>query len=315
VKSLPAIFTLALALTHASAAEVPATFVKLVGLSTVPEARCAFLLVLAANRPTLTEVVLSEGKSVGALELLALDDQTMTARIRNGGQESVVRFSAENPVPQPARARAGDSEKKMGAVRFQTLPVTQVLEFYAQLTGRTILRPSLLPVGVIQAQSQNLDREGIVRFLERTLTRAHLQILPQGEKFTVVLPENQPLPASAVWANRKTSPDKERSQATGVTKTGAIHFLNAELAPVLQLYENLSGRTIERATDLPNFPITFKTASALTDSEALYALDTVLGLHGIQVVAVDDHAAKAVPVTAAVNRPVPRLNTKTAVSK
>ena len=219
MKKLSTILVLGLALTRAAMAEAPATFVKLVGLSTVPEARCAFLLVLEANRPTLGEVVLAEGASVGALELVAIDDQAMTAKIRNGGRESVLSFASEVPVPTPDRAIASDAGKKTGTIQFQNLPVTQLLGFYSELTGRMILRPSMLPVGVIAAHGQNLDRAGVVRFLERTLARVHLQTFPQGDKFTVVLPKGAALPAAALWKARKTAGPESQNQAT--TPAGA----------------------------------------------------------------------------------------------
>lgn len=313
MKNLAAILALGLALTHTATAEVPATFIKLVGLSTVPEARCAFLLVLEANRPTFGEVWIAEGKTSGALELVAIDDQAMTAKIRNGGKESVLSFTAEAPVPPPARAIPSDAGKKTGAIKFQNLPLSQLLSFYSELTGRTILRSTMLPVGVIAAHSQNLDREGIVRFLERTLTRAHLQSLPQGDKFTVLLPENYALPAAALWENRKATGGGQRSQAA--YPAGAINFKNVELVQVLQFYGQLAGRKVERAPNLPNFPITIKPATSLSVAEALYAFDTVLLLNGIQIVAVDDQTVKAVPTTTPVNKPAPPAKSKPSLSK
>ncbi len=312
MKNLSAILVLGLALTHATAAEVPAAFVKLVGLSTVPDARCAFLLVLEANRRTLGEVVLAEGKSAGALELVAIDDQAMTVTIRNGGKESVLGFAAEGPPP-PARVIRGDTGKKLGVIRFQSLTGARLLEFYSQLTARTMLQSSFVSVGAITGQGQCAGRDELVRFLERNLVRAHLQILPQGEKFAVVLPTNLALPASALWKARKSASGKNQSAAS--TKTGTFAFFNSELAQVLQFYGNLSGRKVERVPDLPNFPITCKTATPLTETEMLYALETVLVLNGIQLIAVDDQTVKAVSMTPPVSQPAPTAKNKTSLSK
>ena len=320
MKKLSAILVLGLALTRAAAADAPATFVKLVGLSTVPEARCAFLLVLEANRPTLGEVVLAEGKSNGALELVAIDDQTMTAKIRNGGKESVLSFSKfavtdEAPILPATRAISSNAGKKDCFFTFQNVPVTQVLDFYAQLTGRTILRPTMLPVGLINAQGHNLDRGEAVRMLEQTFTNSHLQVVPQGEKFIVVLSANLPLPAAALWKARKTAGAEKQRQVSTSVKMGAINFIHVPSSQALSFYGKLAERKVEQAPNLPSIPITLKTATSLSLAEVLYAFETVLLLNGIQIVAVDDQTVKAMPLTPPVNKPAPSAKPKTSPSK
>ena len=309
MKKLPTILVLGLALTHA-AAEVPATFVKLVGLSTVPDARRAYLLVLEANR--FREVVLAEGKNAGALELVAIDDRAMAVTIRNGGKESVLGFTAEAPPP-PARAITGGTGKKTGVIQFQNLPLTQLLDFYSDLTGRTILKPNFLPVGVVAAHGQNLDRDGIVRFLERTLDRAQLQALPQGDKFAVVIPKSLPLPAVALWKARKAPVAKNHNET--VLAPNMLALENLEIAQSLLLYGNMSGRKVDTAADLPIARISLKMQTPFTPSEALYALETVLVLNGIQIVAVDDKTVKAVPLTPPVSKSALAAKNKPSLSK
>ena len=76
---------------------------------------------------------------------------------------------------------------------------------------------------------------------------------------------------------------------------GMIDFRKADLAQVLQVYSELVNRTILRPTSLPEPQINLTTRTALTRSEAVQALDAVLGLNGIAMVNVGDKFVKAVP--------------------
>ena len=313
MKKLAATLVLGLSVMRATTAEMPATFVKLVGLSTVPDARCAFLLVLEANRPLLSEVVLAEGKKSGALELVAIDDQAMTATIRNGGRESMLSFTAEGPVAPPARTLASDAGKRPGAIKFQNVTVAGLLDFYSQLSARTMLRSSFSSVGMLSGQGQGAGREEAIRFLERTVIRAHLQILPQGEKFAVVLPADLALPAAALWKARKSPVDDVHRAA--VIPLGMLALHNAELAHVWPIYEHVSGFKVERPAGFQNVPVSFKMQTPLTGSEALYALDTVLALNGVQIVPVNSQSVKAVPAALLAKPPAPIAKNKPSVSK
>src|SRR5262245_51692337 len=56
----------------------------------------------------------------------------------------------------------------------------------------------------------------------------------------------------------------------------SIKFDQAEIVPVLNLYAEISGRSIVRAGNLPDVKITFSNQTPMTAVEALQALDTVL---------------------------------------
>ncbi len=313
MKNLAAILVLGWALTHAATAEVPATFVKLIGLSTVPGARCAFLIVFEAQRPVLGEVVLAEGKTAGGLELVTIDDQTMTATIRQNGKESVLGFTAEGLTPPLPRSKTSSLGKNTGTIKFQNLNISRLLEFYSQLTARTMLQSSAISGQVISGQGQCAGRDEVVRFLERSMARARLQILPQGEKFAVVLPAELALPASALWkARKKTAAANPGNAAPAV---GTVNFQNADLSQVLQFYGALAGRKVESDPGLSPIPITIRSQTELTQPEMLYALETVLVLNGIQMETTPDQTVKAVPAAIPVSNPVPVAKIKSPLSK
>jgi general secretion pathway protein D len=77
---------------------------------------------------------------------------------------------------------------------------------------------------------------------------------------------------------------------------GEINFPATDIGQVLDIYADLVGRTILRASNLPSTPITLKTRTPLTKTEAIEALDTVLAMNGITMINVGDKFVKAVPV-------------------
>ena len=88
---------------------------------------------------------------------------------------------------------------------------------------------------------------------------------------------------------------------------GTLDFRSAELAQVLAIYQELSGRTVIRGT-LPAPTITVRNQTPLNRIEALQLLDTVLAEHGIAMVLAGDNAVKAVPEVRASMESPPEFN-------
>jgi type II secretory pathway component GspD/PulD (secretin) len=80
-----------------------------------------------------------------------------------------------------------------------------------------------------------------------------------------------------------------------LTPAGMIKFEQAELAQVLKVYEEISGRSIIRAGSLPDVKITFSNQTPMTGVEILQALDTVLAAQGITTVFLGTQYVKMVP--------------------
>lgn len=80
---------------------------------------------------------------------------------------------------------------------------------------------------------------------------------------------------------------------------GLLQFTDSDLAQVLDVYRELSGRTVVRSASLPNAKISLKSATSLTRIEALQALDTVLAQNGIVMIPQGTKFVKAVAAGAA----------------
>jgi general secretion pathway protein D len=103
---------------------------------------------------------------------------------------------------------------------------------------------------------------------------------------------NDVVTAPAATPSNADAPPEEMVPA------GFINFQGVDLSQVLEVYSQLVGRTLLRAA-LPSAQIVLKTATPLTKTEAIEALQAVLSLNGVAVVNVGDKFVKVVPVDAA----------------
>jgi len=88
-----------------------------------------------------------------------------------------------------------------------------------------------------------------------------------------------------------------------------IKFEQADLAKVLNLYAEISGRSIILAGNLPNnLKVTFSNQTPMTAVEALQALDTVLAAQDIAMVFLGTQYVKAVPANTACMEPAPVMD-------
>jgi len=87
---------------------------------------------------------------------------------------------------------AGDESFPPGLIKFQEADLSQVLDIYQELTGRTILRPATLPQVKITIRSQTeLTRKEAINALDSILSLNQITMLPQGEKFVKAVPTQQ----------------------------------------------------------------------------------------------------------------------------
>jgi type II secretory pathway component GspD/PulD (secretin) len=75
-----------------------------------------------------------------------------------------------------------------------------------------------------------------------------------------------------------------KNPAEEVFPAGLIKFQDADLSQVLEIYQELTGRTILKPASLPQVKISIRTQTELTRSEAIQALDSILSLNGITMV-------------------------------
>lgn len=79
-----------------------------------------------------------------------------------------------------------------------------------------------------------------------------------------------------------------------ILPAGMIKFQEADLGQVLEIYQELTGRTVLKPTSLPATKISIKTQTELTRAEAVQALDSILSMNGITMTPQGTKFVKAV---------------------
>jgi len=94
---------------------------------------------------------------------------------------------------------------------------------------------------------------------------------------------------AAAGAAPATPPDPNE-----VFPPGLIKFNEADLSQVLEIYQELTGRTVLKPASVPAAKISIRTQNELTRAEAIQALDTILGMNGITMIPQGEKFVKAV---------------------
>jgi hypothetical protein len=118
-----------------------------------------------------------------------------------------------------ARAKGAETMPP-GMIDFTAADWRQVLDIYAQMRGRTILRPATLPGPVIHLKTKGaLSREEVLYAIETVLALNGISVVDDGAKFVQVLPMPQRAQTRAPKPEpgaRLFDPNKVPSIGTGV---------------------------------------------------------------------------------------------------
>ena len=96
-------------------------------------------------------------------------------------------------IPPPGNnPNAQDETLAAGTINFPATDLNQVLQIYAELVGRTVLRPSSLPAPQITLKTQTpLTRREAVQAFDAVLALNGISVVNVGDKFVKVVPAAQ----------------------------------------------------------------------------------------------------------------------------
>jgi general secretion pathway protein D len=113
-------------------------------------------------------------------------------------------------------------------------PLENVLKVYADLTGRTILRPAMLPAQqtITLVSNGKLTRTEAIQALHSVLTLNGISMINEGDRFVKAVPAQQALQEGAAFSKRSPSelPEAGEFVTQVVTLTNA---LPSEVVPIL----------------------------------------------------------------------------------
>jgi len=182
---------------------------------------------------------------------------------------------------------------QVGSVNFPNLDLSQFLEFYAELTERTVLKPAALQGTALSLVTQtDMNRWEAIYALDMTLALNGLKSTFLGDKFTAITELNYDT------GQLPGPPDPDPDAA--MIKPGAIRFNKAPAKRAFQRYQELAkARVVASQPNLAEVSVDLENRDELAANEAAWAVETVLRLNGIHFQHTDDNNVRAQPVAKA----------------
>jgi RNA polymerase sigma factor (sigma-70 family) len=209
-------------------------------------------------------------------EVMAVDMLHASVQLREDTLESVYELEGA--------AKAGFRPGGLNPTLWLPNPtLDDFVDLLAALIDRTVLCDPRWKGGQLSLAVAAGDRAEAVVILEKELDRHGISVLLEGERFALLVPNDR---ARSITAGLRYVP-RRTFTAEEYIASGAID-VQADLSQVLPIYGELLGRKPINAQKWRGASICFRNQTALSRSEALYALDILLSWQNLQVVLVDD---------------------------
>ncbi len=133
----------------------------------------------------------------------------------------------------------GEETIPPGTINFQGVSVEQVLEIYAQLVGRTLIRAALPDAKIILKTQTPLTKSEAIQALQAVLAMNNISLVNIGEKFVKVVTSDQ-ANAAAGEIDQSTNSANLPNLGTYVTHIRQLHYVKPSLmVPLLTPFAKL----------------------------------------------------------------------------
>jgi general secretion pathway protein D len=127
-----------------------------------------------------------------------------------------------------------------GLIDFQGVDVSQVLEVYAQLVGRTLLRAGLPNAQIVLKTETPLTKTEAIQALQAVLALNGIAVINVGDKFVKVMPVDQAGQAAEEFNNQQ--PGQMAELGSFITRIVQLQFVKpSEMAAILQPFAHANA--------------------------------------------------------------------------
>ena len=230
-----------------------------------------------------------EGQKDGKFEMVRIQAENGLVQLRLGGEKELhtLKLQAAGCLTN----QAADGLVLEGA------SLRTVLNFLGEFSERTILAHPSLPEVKFSVSRQVTNRAEAAQILTAALLEKQILTVLDGEKFLLVGPKAK-LPTLIPRSNH--AQPSATAVETELIPRGSIVFTAATIPQVSMICAEFLGSKLDRESPIPpasgtDGRIFLIMQNALTKVECSYALETVLGWHGIKLVPSGTGLVKAVP--------------------
>jgi len=289
-----------LSLVYCSLAAGAAPAPKLTGIVR-HENRNLALLELSSETPSgqtvVRDVILGPGNRDGSCEVKTIDEKS-----------AKVTLMADTEIELKIEQTPGE-ELENRTLNLQSAKLEQALAVYQMFAKGTIIRPSSLPNARLDLRSGAAltDADALVKLAE-VLTEKGLVMKPRGAKFVVVAPTAKEVEISLI-----SEPPIPETGDGDIIPPGIIKFDQTDMLQVLDIYCELTGRTVLRPMSLPATRISLRNQTSLMREEAAWMFEAALAVEGIAIVREREKFAFAMPLP--LRKKLPKFNAEDALAK
>lgn len=227
--------------------------------------------------------ILAEGQREGDVRLLEIHPETGSVKVNLVHNPELKTLNLTNTAPNGLDAATG--------IVLENAPLESLLSLFGEFSGHTLLRWPSLTNRLFSVGASNVNKANVTVILQRALTLGHLEVIPDGDNFLMIVPESEAAHA------RPGAPKVDSSGATTeLLPPGAINFPNTDITQVMQIYAELVGKKLDRSARYPMAgTIHFKNQTPLTKQEVVYALDMLFAWNGVKMAPLGESSIKPVP--------------------
>jgi len=209
---------------------------------------------------------------------------------------------------------ASDEMLPSGMVNFLAADLSQVLLIYAELSRRTVLRPSTLPYPTMKLKTGcPLSRQEVVYALGTVLALNGIAMVEDGASFVQAVPMAQralikaqapqrepnaklfdPKKVPTLGVQNPTAPTSKLEREFQRLQAAFSQFINYKGPPLrpafrlLELEAELTYKTAVASKQFDGVGIWFHVQTPLSKSELIYAIETTLKLSNLAIIPADE---------------------------
>jgi len=255
------------ALCNGAAALGAVPTIHLVGFLSRSNQHLAVVEMQGSRSPS--SAILGEGDSFQDISIAAIDPAAGVVRFRKPGSTDLQEWKLPNAPAAGANSNA---------IFLQDAEPDTAITVYQHLARRTVLRGPVLPRSSINL-SVSTSLENLLGAVESTLATNGVTIRPAGEWFAFAVRNDQAealasLPAPPVAALGR--------RASGLHRF-TLYFEQADQSQVLELYQELAGRTVLPGPNISGRKYSFRNETDLTRAEGIWLMESLFRIHGLAV--------------------------------
>lgn len=193
---------------------------------------------------------------------------------------------------------ASDTSKKtteskliqVGSINFPKLQLARFLEFYGELTERTVLKATVLSTPDLSLITQtDMNRWEAIYALDMTLALNGVKSTFLGDRFTAITE----LDYDTGQLSQPPDPDPDAAKVAA----NSIRFNGAPAKRAFQRYQELAkAKVVASQPHLAEVSIELTNNDELAANEAAWAIETALRLNGIHFQHTDENNVRALPI-------------------